>query len=277
MRLLLHKVPAAHGQRWIAQGWQAFRKAPLSLTALTATYFIAHALLELLGLVGSLLRLVSAPLLTLVFMLAVHRLLQSKPIRFSVWAEPFRLTRQRSLTLIQLGLLFMVAAVGVQQLSSWVGGEDLQRFERAAAAAMALEDPKAAQEALGTAMTEASQSPSVQMAQLVGALGMLIISLPFWHAPALVHWGGHGAGKALFSSLVAIWTNRGAFLVNGLLWLLISAFMALLLLLAASLLGLQAALALLGMPLTLLLLSVLGASVYFTFVDCFRFAAEPSA
>lgn len=277
MRLLLHKVPAAHGQRWITQGWQAFRKAPLSLMALMATYFIAHALLELLGLLGSLLRLVSAPLLTLVFMLAVHRLLQGKPIRFSIWAEPFRLTRERSLSLIQLGLLFMVAAVGVQQLAAWVGGADLERFEQAAAAAMALEDPAAAQAALGAAMTEASQSSSVQMAQLVGALGMLIVSLPFWHAPALVHWGGHGVGKALFSSLIAIWTNRAAFLINGLLWALISAFAAMLFLLAASGLGMPTALALLGMPLVLLMLSVLGASAYFVFVDCFRFAAEPAA
>ena len=49
---------------------------------------------------------------------------------------------------------------------------------------------------------------------LLGAL----LSVPFWHAPALVHWGGQGVAQALFSSTLALWRNKAAFALNGLLW-----------------------------------------------------------
>jgi hypothetical protein len=37
--------------------------------------------------------------------------------------------------------------------------------------------------------------------------------VPFWHAPGLVHWGSQGVGQALFSSTLAVWRCRGAFVV----------------------------------------------------------------
>ena len=43
--------------------------------------------------------------------------------------------------------------------------------------------------------------------------------MPFWHAPALVYWGGQTVGKSLFFSTVACWRNKGAFAVYALDWL----------------------------------------------------------
>ena len=43
--------------------------------------------------------------------------------------------------------------------------------------------------------------------------------MPFWHAPALVHWGDQGPAQALFSSTLAVWRSRGAFAVYLLSWL----------------------------------------------------------
>ena len=45
------------------------------------------------------------------------------------------------------------------------------------------------------------------------------LSIPFWHAPALVYWGGQGWAKSLFFSTVALWRNKGAFALYGLGWL----------------------------------------------------------
>ena len=50
-----------------------------------------------------------------------------------------------------------------------------------------------------------------------GLLGLL--SVPFWHAPALVHWDAQGAAKSLFFSTIAVWRNKGAFIVYSLAWL----------------------------------------------------------
>src|SRR5213076_2800673 len=48
--------------------------------------------------------------------------------------------------------------------------------------------------------------------------GIVVLSVPFWYAPALVHWGDQSAAKALFFSTVACWRNKGALAVYLLTW-----------------------------------------------------------
>jgi len=96
-----------------------------------------------------------------------------------------------------------------------------------------------------------------------------LLSVPFWHAPALVHWGRHGVGKALFSSTVAVWRNRGAFAVYSLVWFAVIMLFALLANLVFGLLGQTQLVALAAMPASLIFSTVFYASLYFTFTDCF--------
>jgi hypothetical protein len=51
------------------------------------------------------------------------------------------------------------------------------------------------------------------------SLTMSALSVPYWHATALVHWGGQTAGQAVFSSTLALWRNKGAFAVYCVGWL----------------------------------------------------------
>ena len=51
-----------------------------------------------------------------------------------------------------------------------------------------------------------------------------MLAVPFWHAPALVYWDHHGCAKALFSSTLACWRNRGAFTVYSLVWFVLIVF-----------------------------------------------------
>ena len=60
--------------------------------------------------------------------------------------------------------------------------------------------------------------PGVALAAFTGAVLGSLLAVPFWHAPALVHWGGQGVAQALFSSTLALWRNKAAFVVNMLLW-----------------------------------------------------------
>jgi hypothetical protein len=133
----------------------------------------------------------------------------------------------------------------------------------------------AAIDALGRSETRADD-PAVPAADAGALLGLALrlafaalLAIPFWHAPALVHWGGQGAAQALFSSTVAIWRNKGAFTVYMLAWIgVVLAFGA-----ATSVLfGLAgqprlAAVAL--MPASLLFSTAFYASLWFTFADCF--------
>ena len=102
------------------------------------------------------------------------------------------------------------------------------------------------------------------------------ISRPFWHAPALVHWGGHPPAKALFFSLVACWRNRGAFVVYALGWLATLLLFVVLASLLFGMLGQRQMMAPLATPVSLIFSTVFYASLYFTFADCFEAgSAEP--
>lgn len=271
MRLLLHKVPASHGRRWLAQGWQIFRKAPLPLSALVATYLVAWMLMSLLGIVGAVLMLASLPLLSLVYMVATHQLLQQRPLGFGVWAQPFKINKARTHAQLQLGFLYVIFNVLLMLLADAVDGGALDRLMSALSGAGRSDEAARAAEA---ALSQALADPNFLGGLALRVFGTALLSVPFWHAPALVHWGGHGAMKALFASCVGVWNNRSAFVLNALLWvgLLIGASLVLGLVLA--LLQAPGLLSVLVMPLMLLGGTVFYCGLYFTFVDCFRFAAQ---
>jgi hypothetical protein len=274
MRLLLHKIPARHGTQWIRQGWQVFRQAPLPLAALLCAYLIAWLLMSLLGMLGAVLMLGSLPLLSLVHMIATHQVLQKRAIGFAIWAQPFKLTRQRLHAQLQLGLLYVICTSALMLLAHALDGGALERVQLAMAKAGADEDATRAAEAV---LNAELANPAFLWALLLRLGGAALISVPFWHAPALVHWGGHGALKALFSSCLGLWTNRAAFLLNGLAWLAILLGGSLLLSLVFGLLGTPALATATVFPLVLLCSTVFYCGLYFTFVDCFRFAAEESS
>ena len=103
-----------------------------------------------------------------------------------------------------------------------------------------------------------------------------LLSVPFWHAPALVHWGGQGVAQALFSSTLALWRNKAAFLVNMLLWTGLVMGVGSAVTLVFTLVGLATVAPVVLMATGLMLSTVFYASLYFSFVDCFMFGAPQS-
>ena len=117
---------------------------------------------------------------------------------------------------------------------------------------------------------------SLQSGWLLAAVGLALVAIPFWHAPALIHWGGHGAAKSLFFSIVACWRNKGALAVYSLGWgavIMLFAFVSTTLL---ALLGVPQLAVLFFMPAVLMLSAAFYASLYFTFADSFEPTAEPA-
>src|SRR5262249_44456764 len=107
----------------------------------------------------------------------------------------------------------------------------------------------------------------VQSAFWLFAIFSALISVPFWYAPALVHWDHQSALKSLFFSVVACWRNKAAFTVYGLAWVGVS-IVGLIGLLLIALIS-PTMLALLVPPFVLVLGTVFYASLYFTYADCF--------
>ena len=113
------------------------------------------------------------------------------------------------------------------------------------------------------------RDPQLQLGLLLrfGLAGLL--ALPFWHAPALAHWGGLSSAKALFFSFVACWRNWRAFTVYALTWTGVILGFAVLVNLMFLMLGQMRLIGVVALPASLLFSTVFYASLYFTFADCF--------
>jgi hypothetical protein len=257
MRLLT--VPPRQGVAWMRQGFALFMRQPLAFSVVFASFLFGIFVLMLLPLVGPLLLLVALPLATLGFMIATRNALAGGPVSPLVFVEPLRRGRPRALGMLQLGLAYAAATAVVVAISGWVDGGALD-------AAM---DLLAQGDAPADAVAERFADPLVEIGLLLRLGFAALLSVPFWHAPALIHWSRQGAAQALFSSTVAIWRNRGAFTVYGLAWVGVIAGFGGVVALVFGLLG-QPRLAVFAiMPATLLFSTAFYVSLWFTFADCF--------
>lgn len=265
--LTLQRVPARQGLGWVKEAFQTFVRRPLAMAGLFALFMFSALMVMLLPLVGPVLLLGSLPLVSLAFMLATQTVLAGRFPMPGIVVAPLRTDRQRRLALLQLGFAYALASFVIMALSNAVDGG---RFE-------------ALQDAMSRG-AEGSQAVSVLLddGQLVFGVAVRLVlagllAVPFWHAPALVHWSGQGMVQALFSSTLAVWRNRGAFLVYVLAWggaLGLFAF-------AANFIGLvfgaPQLMSIVMMPAALMFSTVFYTSLYFTFVDCFGERAREAA
>ena len=268
MAMKLQTVAARQGALWVRQGFRAFFKHPMAFAALFAAFMFAVFVLALLPFVGALLVLALLPLVSLGFMLATRTALDGATPTPRVFIDPLRAERPRVVAMLELGLIYAVATFAVLWLSDLVDGGAFEALMDALPAGQTTPDTVAAK--LG--------APGLASGLLLrfGLAGLL--SVPFWHAPALVYWDGHGCAKALFSSTLACWRNRGAFAVYSLAWFAIIMLFGVVGSLVFGLLGQAPLFAVAAVPLSLMITTVFYVSLYFTFADCFVAAdTEPAA
>ena len=258
----LRHVPAVHGARWVRHGFGVFLRRPLAFALLFMAFLVFGLFATRLGWVGSLLLLAVLPLVSLGFMLATARVLQGRFPGITVFAEPLRQGRATTLAMVKLGLLYAAATAAVMVLSDMVDGGRFEALQVALAGGGA--------SAAGRDQVGALLADSRLQAGMLLRLGLAsLLSLPFWHAPALVHWARQGVGQALFSSTLACWRNKGAFAVYGCTWGAVIFGFGIAANLLAALLQQPQVVAMAAIPAGLLLSTVFYASLYATFADCF--------
>ncbi|MBC8056016.1 MAG: hypothetical protein H7Y61_05515 [Rhizobiales bacterium] len=255
----LQTVPATRGASWVKHGFRAFFQRPLAFAALFATFMFAVFLLALVPFVGALILLALLPLVSLGFMMATRVAVGGGTPTARVFIDPLRTSATQRNAMLQLGVVYALATFAVMALSDWVDG--------------------GAFEALMESMPAGQGTPEAVAAKLAApglGLGMVLrfglaalLAVPFWHAPALVHWDGHSAAKALFSSTLACWRNRGAFAIYSLMWFAVIVAFGMLGSLFFALLGQAQLFAFAAVPLSLGFTTVFYVSLWFTFADCF--------
>ena len=255
----LQTVPAGRGALWVRQGFRTFFSRPLAFAALFAAFMFVVFLLALLPFLGALVVLALLPLVSLGFMIATRNAVAGVMPTARVFVEPLRGPAAQRVALLQLGVIYALATFAVLWLSGLVDGG---AFE-------ALMDDMPAGQTSPDAVTARLGAPGLGLGLLLrfGLAGLLAV--PFWHAPALVHWDGHGCAKALFSSTLACWRNRGAFAVYALAWFALIVSFGMVGSLAFAMLGQAALFAVAAVPMSLIFTTVFYVSLYFTFADCF--------
>ena len=261
----LQRVEPRQGAAWVRRGAQVFFRQPLGFAALFAACLFVFIVLRSLPLVGSLLLLVAAPVGSLVFMIASRLVAEGSSPMPAAFTSIARAGRPRLLGLAKLGLAYLVAAFVVYIISAAVDGGAFGDLIDS------MRDGKASQEETVARMSNGR----MQFAVLFWLTMVSLLAVPFWHAPALVFWGAQSWARALFFSTVAIWRNRGAFAMFGLVWSGLSVGFIVLSGMGVALLGPQFY-AFVGTPLMLALATVFYASLWFTFAGCFADTDAPT-
>lgn len=258
MGLKLHVVAPRQGWTWLRDGLRLYLRRPIGFSLMLLLFLVASSVLMLLPVVG-VIGLSALPLLSLGFMIASRSALRGEPVHAGQFIEPLRAAPAQRRTLLILCAIYGVAALGVVSLTSWVQGDSVDLLRKAMLAH-------------GATSVEAAQAmadPRMTNGLLVFCLLASVLSIPFWHAPALVFWGQQGLWQALFSSTVALWRARMAFAVYGLVWLAASFLLSLLMGLAMGALGVGTVSGLLMPAFALFLSTAFYVSLWFSFVDCF--------
>ena len=263
----LATVPARQGSVWARQGFRVFFKRPMVFAALFALFMFAVFVLALLPVVGPLLLLGLLPLVTLSFMLATQATLAGELPTPAALFRALRMDRPRRIAMLKLGAIYALTTFGVLGLSGIVDGGAFDALMDA------LPNVQAKPELVNAALAD----PRLGQGLLLRSVLTSLLSVPFWHAPALVFWGGQGCAQSLFSSTLACWRNKGAFTIYMLSWMSAVMLFATLGSIVFGLLGQLPLFAVAATPFSLMLTTVFYASLYFTFADCFEAAAPIAA
>ncbi len=225
-----HRVDAARGLAWLAQGWSTFRQAPavwIGISVIAVVLFVILAFVPLLGQLAS-------TLLSILFaggiMLGCRDLDRGRPLTVG---HLFAGTQAHLSPLLVIGALYLAALFVMFLIVSLVGGGSFFAAMTGAA------DPGAA-------------VASVILTALVVGLLLVPLAMAVWFAPALSVLHAVAPVQALQSSFRGCLRNIVPFLVYGVLVLILA-------MLASIPLGLG----------WLVLLPVMAGSVYAGYKDIF--------
>lgn len=264
MALQLNSVAPRQGWQWVRQGVTLWWRKPMAFVGLAAFFLLAVTLImSLVPVLGPLLGMGLVPMLSLGFMLASRNVLSGSTVHPLQLIDGLRhpVPSQRKAQWV-LAALYAASALLINSTADWLDSGQFEALHRELAQAGADGKPSPALSAI-------LADPRL-LEGMLARLGLTaLVSVPFWHAPALVHFGGQGALQALFTSTIALWRTRGAFAVYLLGWLGLMMAAAAMFWLLSIATGARQVLGVLTLPLGLAFSSAVYVSLWFSFADTF--------
>jgi len=258
MSLSLTSVPPSQGLRWLRDGWRLFGRHPLAFSLMFSTFLFAVLLTSLVPLIGPLVMMSALPMLSLGFMVASESALAGGPVHPGFYVAPLKRDPARRRSLLVLCAAYGAAAIVIMLVSDLIDGGAFGRLQ-----GLLAEGDKQSE-------IDAVVSDPGFTWGLIARFGLAaLMSVPFWHAPALVHWGGQGPWQALFSSTLAVWRCKGAFLAYSAGWAVLMMVFGAVSMLMFALLGTPQLAGIVAVPAALIFSTVFYVSLLFTFNDSF--------
>jgi hypothetical protein len=266
MSLLLKTVPPSRGLQWTRQGFRLFGRHPLAFSLMLLSFLFVALVVSIVPLLGGLVMLAALPLLSLGFMIASASALRTGPINPGQFIQPLKGPTPRRKDMIVLCVAYGAATLLVMLLSDGIDGGRFERLQQLLA-----------QGDGGPELEALLQDPLLTWGMVIRFGLIAALSVPFWHAPALVYWAGQSPAQALFSSTLAVWRSKGAFVAYGVSWIaLVAGFSVLTALLSVALSTRELA-AILLLPSVMVFSTVFYVSLWFTFDDSFGVRASDAS
>ena len=259
VKIRLRSLPAAAGLLWIRRGFRTFWRRPLGFCGLWLFVVACMGVTMVVSPLAALVLLPLLPLISLGFMLGTEDVLNDLPLRASVFWAPLTISPTGRRALLNIGLVYLAATVGLAVFADWLDGGEATRWL----------------ETLMTPRTDGKmpEVPPISTLGLVVLLlksfGLALVSIPLWHAPALVHWGRQGVAQAMFSSVLSIWRTRAAFAVYLAGWITVGLGFTMTIGVLASLFG-AAPMVLVVFTGLVMLTATFYVSIWFGFQDTFE-------
>ncbi|WP_313953088.1 BPSS1780 family membrane protein [Accumulibacter sp.] len=246
-------LPAAHGWRWLADGFRLFRKNHLLLTFLVVSYWMLMALVNVVPVLGTIATTLCIPAFSVSLMNACRNIERGVALGPQLLFSGFEKNLRALLT---LGAIYLAATVGILALSALADGGALMQLM------LAGHKPD----------EESMTSGDLLLATQIALVLLCPLVMAYWYAPILAAWHGLSPGKALFFSFIACVRNWRAFLVYSLATMVAATLLpALILGVLVALLpdGIALLTVLVTMAIVLILAPTLFASFYVSYRDVF--------
>ena len=248
----VNKVPARTGWRWVTEGFSLLAKAPMPLAAIGMMMLFSLLLVSIPPLVGEFLFFVASPALTYGYLQAVRQVQEGrKPAPFTLFAGLRAEMGKARGSLLMIGVFNAVATSAALFTTQLADGGQWLRIMRGG------ERPD-----IG-----ADVAPEVAYAALLFLILYAMTQIALWYAPLFAGLHRTTAVKSLIFSVIAVWRNKGAFLVFSVGWFAVVIGISLAASLIARLLPGQLGAILIIVPLSILMLAALYCSIWLTYRD----------
>ncbi len=197
----LNSVTANEGYTWIKQGIWLFKQNPLGFLMLVFLYVFIAQLAVMVPVIGVFAVLLLTPTLAVGFMTACRQAIQKERISPAVYLIALKsgaLIRRR---ILQLGLVYAALILLLSFVLSLLVDFELLL-------PLMTSDQAITPEALR----------QIYWVLFFGAILYIPVAMLMWFSPVLVAWADMSIAQALFSSLLACWTNKAAFFIYLAIW-----------------------------------------------------------